>query len=73
MCLRLCLCACVLVCLCACVLVCLCLCARWTQVCSEAFYNLLCHFDSRLLLLEKDLWWALMRLTKVSSPYLAPI
>ena len=51
----------------------MCLCARWTQVCSEAFYNLLCHFDSRLLLLEKDLWWALMRLTKVSSPYLAPI
>ena len=38
---------------------------RASQVCSEAFYNLLCHFETRLKLLQKDLWWALMRLTKV--------
>ena len=35
---------------------------------SEAFYNLLCHDDTRLSLLTADLWWAFMRITKGILP-----
>jgi hypothetical protein len=36
-------------------------------VCSQAFYNMLCHKKTRLELLKGDLWWALMRLGKTDS------
>jgi len=36
-------------------------------VCSQAFYNMLCHTKSRLELLKGDLWWALMRLGRTDS------
>lgn len=36
-------------------------------VCSEAFYNMLCHDRSRLQLLRGDLWWAVMRLCRTDS------
>jgi hypothetical protein len=36
-------------------------------ICSEAFYNMLCHDPSRLDLLKGDLWWALMRLGRTDS------
>ena len=34
------------------------------KVCSEAFYNMLCHDITRTRLLKGDLWWAMMRLAK---------
>ena len=34
------------------------------KICSEAFYNMLCHATSRKKLLQGDLWWAMMRLSK---------
>jgi hypothetical protein len=34
------------------------------KVCSEAFYNMLCHHSTRKRLLSGDLWWAMMRLSK---------
>jgi hypothetical protein len=34
------------------------------KVCSEAFYNMLCHEVTRTKLLQGDLWWAMMRLAK---------
>jgi hypothetical protein len=36
-------------------------------VCSEAFYNMLCHDGTRLRLLKGDLWWAVMRLCRTDS------
>jgi hypothetical protein len=36
-------------------------------VCSEAFYNMLCHDATRLRLLQGDLWWAVMRLCRTDS------
>jgi hypothetical protein len=36
-------------------------------VCSQAFYNMLCHEKTRLDLLKGDLWWALMRLGRTDS------
>lgn len=42
-------------------------------VCSEAFYNMLCHKKTRLKLLEGDLWWALMRLCKQDSEHVRSI
>jgi hypothetical protein len=36
-------------------------------VCSQAFYNMLCHKKTRLELLKGDLWWALMRLGRTDS------
>lgn len=32
--------------------------------CTHVFYNLLCHITVRAKLLEGDLWWAVMRLSK---------
>jgi hypothetical protein len=37
------------------------------SVCSESFFNLLCHVDYRQKLLKGDLWWAMMRLSRSSS------
>jgi hypothetical protein len=34
------------------------------KICSEAFYNMLCHATTRKKLLQGDLWWAMMRLSK---------
>ena len=34
------------------------------KICSEAFYNMLCHATTRTKLLKGDLWWAMMRLSK---------
>jgi hypothetical protein len=34
------------------------------KVCSESFYNMLCHHTTRTRLLSGDLWWAMMRLSK---------
>ena len=36
-------------------------------VCSETFYNMLCHEPTRLKLLRGDLWWAVMRLCRTDS------
>lgn len=36
-------------------------------VCSEAFYNMLCHEPTRLKLVQGDLWWAVMRLCRTDS------
>jgi len=36
-------------------------------VCSETFYNMLCHPSTRLKLLQGDLWWAVMRLCRTDS------
>jgi hypothetical protein len=33
-------------------------------VCSEAFYNMLCHSQTRLELLKGDFWWGMMRLCR---------
>ena len=37
------------------------------EVCAEAFYNMLCHRDSRLKLLATDIWWAISRLSHHDS------
>jgi len=36
-------------------------------VCSETFYNMLCHNKTRLQLIQGDLWWAVMRLCRNDS------
>ena len=36
-------------------------------VCSETFYNMLCHNNTRLKLIQGDLWWAVMRLCRNDS------
>ena len=36
-------------------------------VCSEAFYNMLCHRETRLRLIKGDLWWAMTKLSKNDS------
>lgn len=36
-------------------------------ICSQAFYNMLCHANTRLDLVRGDLWWALMRLGRSDS------
>lgn len=36
-------------------------------VCSEAFYNMLCHRETRLRLVKGDLWWAMTKLSKNDS------
>ena len=38
--------------------------AEVKNICSEAFYNMLCHENTRNKLLQGDLWWAMMRLSK---------
>lgn len=34
------------------------------KICGEAFFNMLCHASTRKKLLQGDLWWAMMRLSK---------
>lgn len=36
-------------------------------VCNDAFYNMLCHKNTRTRLLKGDLWWAVMRLGRNDS------
>lgn len=33
-------------------------------VCSEAFYNMLCHRETRMKLVRGDLWWAVTKLSR---------
>ena len=37
------------------------------SVCSESFFNLLCHQEYRQKLLQGDLWWAMMRLSRSNN------
>lgn len=37
------------------------------SVCSESFFNLLCHQEHRQKLLQGDLWWAMMRLSRSNN------